>query len=156
MDMGLTNKIAAHVARHDPHGIIRGLLFATFSFAAMGTVTAVWWNPFFTRMTPIEGWELPSLIAFASLVGVFTAIRQPNCSARKAGLGSVASFLGIACPTCNKILMILFGGQALMRWFDPIRPAFTAVGLVLLLVAIRTEWRKRRLLSPDVADLGNI
>lgn len=75
---------------------------------------------------------------------------------KKAGFGSIASFLGIACPTCNKVLMFIFGGEALMRWFDPIRPIVTAVGLVLLLIAIRTEWRKRRILVPDVAGSGKI
>ncbi len=31
----------------------RGLLVAALSFAATGTITAVWTNPFFTRMTAI-------------------------------------------------------------------------------------------------------
>ena len=154
--MGLTNQLTAHFVRHDPNRIIRGILIAAFSFAAMGTVTAVWRNPFFTRMTPIEGWELPSLFIFASLAGVFAAIRQPSCSTKKAGFGSIASFLGIACPTCNKVLMFIFGGEALMRWFDPIRPTITAVGLILLVLAIRTEWRKRRLASFAIAPVGDI
>lgn len=154
--MGLTNQLSTHFARHDPHKIIRGILIATFSFAAMGTITAVWRNPFFTRMTPIEGWEFPSLLIFSSLAGVFVAIRQPSCSAIKAGFSSVASFLGIACPTCNKVLMFIFGGEALMRWFDPIRPTVTAVGLILLLLAIRTEWRKRRLAHLAVPPVGDI
>ena len=156
MEMGMTNQLAAHFDRHDPHKIIRGILIATFSFAAMGTITAVWRNPFFTRMTPIEGWELPSLFMFASLAGVFAAIRQPSCSTQKAGLGSIASFLGIACPTCNKVLMFIFGGEALMRWFDPIRPMVTALGLILLVLAIRTEWLKRwraHLAVPLVGDI---
>lgn len=156
MEMGLTNQLAAHFARHDPHKIIRGILIATFSFAAMGTITAVWRNPFFTRMTPIEGWELQSLFMFASLAGVFAAIRQPSCSTKKAGLGSIASFLGIACPTCNKVLMFIFGGEALMLWFDPIRPTVTAIGLVLLVLAIRTEWRKRRLAPLEALPVENI
>ena len=152
----MTNQIAAHIARHDPHKIIRGILVAAFSFAAMGTITAVWSNPFFTRMTPIEGWEFPSLIIFASLAGVFTAIRQPSCSANKAGLGSIASFLGIACPTCNKVLMLIFGGEALMRWFDPIRPTVTAVGLIVLGLSVCTEWRKRRLLPVAIPSTGEV
>ena len=154
--MGLTNQLTAHFVRHDPNRIIRGILIAAFSFAAMGTVTAVWRNPFFTRMTPIEGWELPSLFIFASLAGVFAAIRQPSCSTKKAGFGSIASFLGIACPTCNKVLMFIFGGEALMRWFDPIRPTVTAVGLILLVLAIRTEWRTRRLGPLTIAPVGDI
>jgi ribosomal protein S27E len=156
MEMGLTNQLAAHFARHDPHKIIRGILIAAFSFVAMGTVTAVWRNPYFTRMTPIEGWEFPSLLIFSSLAGVFAAIRQPSCSAKKAGFGSIASFLGISCPTCNKVLLFIFGGEALTRWFDPIRPTVTAVGLIMLLLAILTEWHKRRFLPLAVPPVGDI
>ena len=140
--MSLTRQLAAHLDRHDTHKIIRGILFGAFSFAAMGTITAVCRNPIFTRITPIEGWEHPSLFIFASLAGVFAAIRQPSCSTIKAGFGSIASFLGIGCPTCNKVMMFVLGGEALMRWFDPIRPTVTAVGLVILALAIRIEWRK--------------
>ncbi len=39
--------------------------------------------------------------------------------------------------------MLIFGSEALMRWFDPLRPWLAAVGFVLLCLAIRTEWRKR-------------
>lgn len=154
--MGLTRQLAAHLDRYDPQKIIRGILFGALSFAAMGTITAVWRNPIFTRMTPIEGWELPSLFIFASLAGVFAAIRQPSCSTKKAGFGSIASFLGIACPTCNKVLMFIFGGEALMRWFDPIRPTVTAVGLVLLALAIRAEWHKRRSQTFAASPVGDI
>jgi hypothetical protein len=150
MEMISTHLRSTIIDRLDPHKIARGILFAIFSFTAMGTVTAVWHNPLFTRMTPIEGWELPYLLIFASLAGVFAAIRQPLCSTQKAGIGSIASFLGIACPTCNKVLMLIFGGEALMRWFDPVRPWVTAIGLILLSLAIRTEWRKRRNLRPAI------
>ena len=131
--MELANQLTAHLDCNDPHKIIRGILFGALSFAAIGIMTAVWRNPFFTRMTPIEGWELPSLFILASLAGVFAAMRQPSCLSKKVAFGSIASFLGIACPNCNKVLMLIFGGKVLMRWFDPVRPTFTAVGLVLLL-----------------------
>ncbi|QCO55536.1 hypothetical protein EOK75_07090 [Pseudorhodobacter turbinis] len=136
-------QLSIYLDRVYPHKIVRGVLVAGLSFAVMGTITAVWHNPFFTRMTPTAGWELPYLFIFASMAGIYVAIRQPKCSTKKAGIGSIASFLGIACPTCNKVLMLIFGGEALMRWFDPIRPWVTAVGLILLFLAIRTEWRKR-------------
>lgn len=129
----------------DPHKIGDGIIVAGFSLAAIGTVTAVWANPFFTRMTPIGLWEIPSLLIVAALAGVFAAVRRPVCTNGKAGLGGLASFLGIACPTCNKILMLIFGGEALLRWFDPVRPLVTVLGIGLLCLAIRNEWNKRPL-----------
>jgi hypothetical protein len=132
----------------DPHKIGDGIIVAGFSFAAIGTVTAVWANPVFTRMTPIGIWEIPSLVLVAALTGIFAAVRRPACATGRAGLGGLASFLGIACPTCNKILMLVFGGEALMRWFDPVRPLMTLLGIGLLCMAIRNEWKKRPLVQP--------
>ena len=134
----------------------RGLLVAFLTFAATGTITAVWSNPFFTRMTAIGLWEIPALVTVAVLAGVFTAIRTPACGTTKAGFGGVASFLGIACPTCNKLLMLIFGGEALLRWFDPVRPLLTLIGIGLLCLAIRTEWRKRPAISQTSAMVAGL
>ena len=38
--------------------LIRGTLAGLAVFATLGTVTAVWLNPFFVRMTPVGPWEL--------------------------------------------------------------------------------------------------
>ena len=77
------------------------------------------------------------------LAGVFTAVRPPACRTAKAGIGGIASFLGIACPTCKKVLMLIFGGEALLRWFDPVRPLLAQIGIGLLCLAIRVDWRRR-------------
>jgi len=120
----------------------RAATAAVASFVAVGTVTAVWANPFFVRMTPIGNWELTSLVLLSALTGIFVLVKRPSCRARKAGLGGILSFVGIACPTCNKILMLIFGGQALLTWFDPIRPFVTAAGIIVLLAAIGSETSK--------------
>ena len=151
-DMVITNQLPMRLESLAPYKIAPGFLVAGLGFATMGTITAIWQNPLFTRMTPIAGWELPYLLIFASLAGVFTAIRQPTCSTKKAGIGSVASLLGIACPTCNKVLMLIFGSEALLRWFDPLRPWLASVGFVLLCLAIRTEWRKRRNIFSTIGE----
>ncbi len=41
-----------------PQRLLRGVLVGLALFAALGTVTAVWPNPFFIRMTPVGPWEL--------------------------------------------------------------------------------------------------
>ncbi|WP_210880332.1 hypothetical protein [Roseovarius autotrophicus] len=110
------------------------------AFIALGTASAVWINPFFVRMTPVGAWELPALALLAVLTGVFVAL--PNaCGFRRATAGGTAGFLGIACPTCNKFLMLIFGGEALMLWFDPMRPYITVGGIAVLAFAIWRRWR---------------
>ena len=123
---------------------LRGTLVAILLFVVVGTVTAVWPNPFFTRMTPVGPWELLATGLLAALSGVTTAFWVPQCRMRGPGSGGIIGFLGIACPTCNKLLMLVFGGPALMAWFDPVRPYFAIAGIgVMGLVAFRS-WRDFR------------
>ncbi len=68
----------------------------------------------------------------------------PQCRMRTSGTGGIASFLGIACPTCNKILMLIFGGPALLAWFDPIRPYLATAGVIAMGVAAFGAWRAFR------------
>jgi hypothetical protein len=58
--------------------------------------------------------------ALSLLGGLYVALRRPACADRTAGVGGAVSFLGIACPTCNKLLMLLFGGELLVSYFEPI------------------------------------
>jgi threonine/homoserine/homoserine lactone efflux protein len=118
-------------------------MVAIVAFVALGTVSGVWTNPFFVRMTPTGSWELPALSLLAALTGVFVAIPSA-CGLRRATAGGTASFVGIACPTCNKILMLVFGGEALMAGFDPVRPYVAAAGIALLSFAIWRKWRSTR------------
>ena len=80
----------------------------------------------------------------AILTGVFFAVRFTACGARRAGIGGVLSFIGIACPVCNKILMLIFGGPLLLAYFDPVRPYVALAGLILLAVGIYRNIAARR------------
>jgi peptidoglycan/LPS O-acetylase OafA/YrhL len=133
-------------ARHDDtlHRGLRGIAVGLAMFAALGTVTAVWANPLFVRMTPVGPWEFGATFLTALLAGVTVALWVPRCRLRTSGAGGVASFLGIACPTCNKILMVIFGGPALLAWFDPFRPWLAAAGVITMGFAATGAWRAFR------------
>jgi hypothetical protein len=104
------------------------LAVALASFVALGTVAALWDNPFFVRMTPVSGFETGLLGMMSVLVGAYTAIRRPLCSVRGVSAGGVLGFIGIACPVCNKILLLLFGGELLLTYFEPVRVYVAAAG----------------------------
>jgi len=70
------------------------------------------------------------------------AIRRPACADRTAGVGGVLGFLGVACPVCNKILLLLFGGELLLTYFEPIRLYVAAAGTAILAVAVVLERRR--------------
>lgn len=112
---------------------------ALVSFGAIGTITALWPNPLFARSTPAQGFEVWLLILQSGLIGVYVAVRRPHCSIRNAGVGSALAFLGIACPTCNKLLLLAFGADALIVHFEPTRIYLALAGVVVTAIAIWAE-----------------
>jgi threonine/homoserine/homoserine lactone efflux protein len=92
-------------------------------------------------MTPVGPWEFGATVLTALLAGVTVALWVPRCRMRTSGAGGLASFLGIACPTCNKVLVLIFGGPALLAWFDPVRPWLAAAGVIVMGYATFRTWR---------------
>ncbi len=119
---------------------LMGSATALGSFVALGIVAALWDNPFFVRMTPVSGFEIAALAMLSLLLGVYVAIRRPFCSVKTAGAGGVLGFIGIACPVCNKILLLLFGGDLLLTYFEPVRIYVAAAGVLIAAVAVAREW----------------
>lgn len=127
---------------------LQGIAVAAGAFVALGTVSALWDNPFFIRMTPAGGWEITLLAIMSVLLGIYVAIRRPFCPVKSASTGGVLGFIGVACPVCNKVLVLLFGGDLLLTYFEPIRIYVAAAGVVLIALAVRREWRGRRRAAP--------
>ena len=92
----------------------KGLAVAISSFIGFGTVAALWENPLFIRMTPVGDFEIALLTLLSILLGVYVGIRRPFCAAKTATASGIVGFIGIACPVCNKILLLLFGGELLL------------------------------------------
>ena len=116
--------------------LARGAAAAVAMFAALGTVAALWSNPLFMRMTPTSGFEIALLLLQSVLAGVYVGLPQSTCGIRTAGAGAVIGFLGIACPVCNKVLVLLIGSTLLLEYFEPIRLYVALGGAVLLALAV--------------------
>ncbi len=123
---------------------LKGSVVAVLSFVGLGTVAALWENPLFVRMTPTGGWEIGLFSALSVLIGVYVAIRPPSCSTKSATTGGVLGFLGVACPVCNKILLLLFGGELLLTYYEPVRIYVAAAGVAVAAWAVWWAWRSAR------------
>src|SRR3546814_4842777 len=82
--------------------LVKGTAVAAASFAGLGTVSALWDNPLFIRMTQAGGWEVGLLAALSLLLGAYVGIRRPACSVKAAGAGSVLGLLCIGCPEIGR------------------------------------------------------
>jgi hypothetical protein len=120
-----------------------GIAVAAGTFGLLGTVSALWQNPVFVRMTPAGALEVILLALMSALAGLYVMVKLPACWAGSAQLGGVMGFLGIACPTCNKVLMFVFGGQALLTYYEPVRIYVAVAGVAVLAAAVAHQlWRR--------------
>ena len=119
--------------------VLKGLAVALGSFAALGTISALWDNPVFIRMVPAAGFEIVLLGLLSVLLGTYVAIRRPFCAAKPASAGGVLGFIGVACPVCNKVLMLLFGGDLLLTYYEPVRIYVAVAGVLAIAVAVARE-----------------
>lgn len=127
------------LARISLREYLQALFIAVGVFVLFGTVTALWKNPFFTRMTPVVGYEFVLLALESVLLGLYFSVKRTACAPKTSGTGGILGFLGIACPTCNKILLLLFGGGFLLTYFEPIRLYIGLLGIGLLLFALKQK-----------------
>ncbi len=121
---------------------ITAVAVATGTFLALGTVTALWENPLFIRMTPAGMAEIALLAAQSILLGLYFSIPRGSCATRQAGVGSVLTFLGVACPVCNKILLFVFGSELLLIYFEPVRVYVALAGFLITGLAVWLKWTK--------------
>ena len=68
-------------------------IIATIVFVMMGTLTALWHNPYFIRMTPVTGWDYLILSLESMLIGLFFGITTPRSDSKKLELEVFLDFL---------------------------------------------------------------
>ena len=129
---------------------LKGAAIAVASFIVLGTVAALWENPLFIRMTPAGDFEILLLGGLSVLLGVYVAVRRPACSVRTAGAGGVLGFLGVACPVCNQVLLMIFGGELLLTYYEPVRIYVAAAGVLVMAAAVWIELARRRETDPVI------
>ena len=81
-----------------PRRFLLGALASVLAFALLGTVAALWDNPFFVRMTPTAGPEVALLGIQSVLLGLYVLVRRPTCSAGGGNSGQRCQFSWACLP----------------------------------------------------------
>jgi uncharacterized membrane protein len=132
--------------------VLRYLLFGVAgslgSMLVLGVPTALVPNPIFTRMVPPRPLDYVVLALVAMLAGILAAtyarpVACPLAERRTLG-GSLLAFVGIACPTCNKVVLALLGTSGALTYFQPLQPVLSLLGLGLLAWAVLVRVRGLR------------
>lgn len=120
--------------------------------AILGIPTAVIPNPWFVRMLPTDPVNVVVLLASAPLLGgLFATYAAPRDRSDPHGSGgaavpsaaSVASYLAIGCPICNKLIVAAIGVTGATTVFAPLQPVIGAASIVTLVLALWLRLRRR-------------
>ena len=119
-------------------------------------------TPFFSRMTSATWIDYSLWIAIATLGGlVMGARRLPGASACDVGKPAIGGeglgFLAVACPVCNKLIVMSIGTSGALSYFAPIQPLLGLAGLIVLAWVLRRSLvlaaRGSTRLTPTIASI---
>ncbi|MDO5035106.1 MAG: hypothetical protein Q4E01_06980 [Actinomycetaceae bacterium] len=111
-------------------------------------------NPVFGREVPIRWWEYPVVGATVLLTFVWFAIQAPPMEFQKNGrlVGAVTlSLFAVACPVCNKIILLLLGTAGALGVWAPLQPYIAALSVALLALALYLRIRAARKVKTEPA-----
>jgi hypothetical protein len=106
----------------------------------LGTPAGIISNPIFTRTVPTRPEDVVVWVLSAPLIGLTLAsyVVRPHLAGHadrgqlQLGVGGLAVFFAIACPVCNKLVLLALGFSGALTVFAPIQPLIGVASLVLL------------------------
>ena len=120
-----------------------GILSATAIFLVLGIPTALIPTGLFKRMTQVTVFDYFFLFLVTVLFGIFISIYLKNKRTNKktcvAAGGFFSGWLAVICPICTSVLVYIFGASFLLTYFDPVRPVFGFLSVIVLVILIHTE-----------------
>lgn len=116
---------------------------ALATFLIIGVPTDIIPNPMFGRDVPVRPWELPVLAATAVLTGLYFGLQRPGSAKSGPAIGGAGlAMFAVACPVCNKIVLLALGTSGALAFWQPLQPFLAGISLAALIVAVAWAWRR--------------
>ncbi|MDO5061288.1 MAG: hypothetical protein Q4D73_06665 [Actinomycetaceae bacterium] len=113
--------------------------WAFFTLLFLGLPTDIIPNPIFAREVPIRWWEYPVIVATVALTFAWFAVQAPPAldkqNSRLIG-GVTLALFAVACPVCNKVILLLMGTAGALNTWAPLQPYIAAFSLIALGAAL--------------------
>lgn len=124
------------------------VLAAVATFLVIGIPTDIVPNPIFGREVPVRPWEPWVLLATAVLTGLWYGLQrgrgagEQDSNAPALGAAGLALF-AVACPVCNKLVLLAIGTSGALGIFAPLQPYLAGLSLAALTGAVLYAARRR-------------
>lgn len=131
------------LSQFGPRGWAVAALAAAATLLLIGSLAAIFDNPYFTRMTAVRTQDYAIWVATGALVGLIAgtfAVGRATGQGGKLLAGGFLADLAVGCPICNKVVVLLLGTSGALTFFAPIQiyiglASVALLGLTLLLRA---------------------
>lgn len=125
-------------------------LAAVATFLVIGVPTDIVPNPVFGREVPVRPWEPYVLVLTSVLTGLWFGLQRARAASPEQEDSSVPTLsaaglamFAVACPVCNKIVLIALGTSGALGFWEPLQPWLAGISLVALLGSVLYAARKR-------------
>ncbi len=120
------------------------------ALVVLGAPAGIMPNPFFIRTIPTRFSDVLFLLLSAPLIGLTLAtyVVRPHAAGHadrgttRVGLGGLVAYFAIACPVCNKIVLVALGVSGALNVYAPLQPIIGVISTVLLGATL--VWRLRQ------------
>lgn len=126
------------------------VLAAVATFLVIGVPTDIVPNPLFGREVPVRPWEPYVLVLTSVLTGLWFGLQRARATSPEQEDSSVPTLsaaglalFAVACPVCNKIVLIALGTSGALGFWEPLQPWLAGISLVALLGSVVYAARKR-------------
>jgi hypothetical protein len=123
---------------------------ALATLGVLGLASGIIANPLIVRIVPTRVSDVVVWLVSAPLVGltIGTFVSRPHAPNHRGegelrlGAGSLAVYFAIACPVCNKIVLLALGTSGALNIFAPIQPILGGISVLFLAATLGYRLRQ--------------